>query len=217
VAASPGAPPYVQAWWLHATSGRWAAVVELGPDGEYYSLLPLPLKWRPWGRIAYQPLFTQQLGLVLTSKSRYLQVTDYLALARTGCVAFYQQWTPTTPVLALPTGFAVAERLTYHLDLGTPSQQPSAGAALARGRKRRPGRHNYFIPNVPGDRAYGLTTTPLCRAAPPLRRATCPWPGRAALRAAPSHRRAARGGIICAARWRGYLLICGGVTRWQSG
>jgi hypothetical protein len=120
VAASPGAPPYVQAWWLHATAGRWAAVVELGPDGEYYSLLPLPLKWRPWGRIAYQPLFTQQLGLVLTSKSRYLQVADYLALARTCCVAFYQQWTPTTPVLAVPTGFAVAERLTYHLDLGIP-------------------------------------------------------------------------------------------------
>ncbi len=66
VAASPGAPPYVAAWWLAATARRWDAVVELGPAGEYRSLLPLPTKWRPWGRVAYQPLFTQQLGLVLT-------------------------------------------------------------------------------------------------------------------------------------------------------
>jgi hypothetical protein len=118
VAASLGALPYVQAWWLQATAGRWAAVVELGPNGEYHSLLPLPLKWRPWGRIAYQPLFTQQLGLVLTSESRYLQVADYLAVARRSCIAFYQQWPPMTQLLQLPLGFTVAERLTYHLDLG---------------------------------------------------------------------------------------------------
>ncbi len=120
VAASPGALPYVQAWWLQATAGRWAAVVELGPGGEYYSLLPLPLKWRPWGRIAYQPLFTQQLGLVLTPASRHLQVADYLALATSCCVAFYQQWPPATPLPSLPPSFTLAERLTYHLSLGAP-------------------------------------------------------------------------------------------------
>jgi hypothetical protein len=118
VAASPGAPPYVQAWWLAATAGRWAAVVELGPGGEYRSLLPLPLKWRPWGRVAYQPLFTQQLGLVLTAESRHTQAADYLAVAGASCVAFYQQWPPAAPRSPLPPGFALAERVTYHLDLG---------------------------------------------------------------------------------------------------
>ncbi len=118
VAASPGAPPYVQAWWLAATAGRWAAVVELGPGGEYRSLLPLPLKWRPWGRVAYQPLFTQQLGLVLTAESRHTQVADYLAVARKSCGAFYQQWPPEALCSPLPDGFALATRLTYHLDLG---------------------------------------------------------------------------------------------------
>ena len=120
VAASPGAPPYVQAWWLQATAGRWAAVVELGPSGEYHSLLPLPLKWRPWGRIAYQPLFTQQLGLVLTAESRQTQAADYLAVAKKHCVAFYQQWPPATQLLPLPAAFQVAARETYHLDLGHP-------------------------------------------------------------------------------------------------
>lgn len=120
VAASPGALPYVQAWWLAATAGRWAAVVELGPGGEYRSLLPLPLKWRPWGRVAYQPLFTQQLGLVLTPASRCRQAADYLAMAREHCAAFYQQWPPAAQPPAVPAGFAVAERLTHHLDLGAP-------------------------------------------------------------------------------------------------
>jgi len=120
VAASPGAMPYVQAWWLQATAGRWAAVVELGPSGEYYSLLPLPLKWRPWGRIAYQPLFTQQLGLVLTAQSRHVQPADYLAVAKKYCVTFYQQWPPAAQVPLMPSGFVAIERLTYHLDLGAP-------------------------------------------------------------------------------------------------
>lgn len=120
VAASPSAPPYVQAWWLQATAGRWAAVVELGPNGEYHSLLPLPLKWRPWGRVAYQPLFTQQLGLVLTAESRCVQVADYLAAAKKSCVSFYQQWPPAIQLPFVPAGFRVAERVTYHLDLGAP-------------------------------------------------------------------------------------------------
>lgn len=118
VAASPGAPPYVQAWWLVATVGQWAAVVEMGPGGDYYSLLPLPLKWRPWGRIAYQPLFTQHLGLVLTAESRHTQVADYLAVACKSCGAFYQQWPPGDQLSPLPTGFALAARPTYHVDLG---------------------------------------------------------------------------------------------------
>jgi hypothetical protein len=121
VAASPGAPPYVQAWWLAATAGRWAAVVELGPDGQYRSLLPLPLKRRLWGQIAYQPLFTQQMGLVLTAASEWVNLADYLAVVQEKCVHFYQQLPPAAgPLAALPAGFVAAERLTYHLDLGVP-------------------------------------------------------------------------------------------------
>ncbi|AMR27176.1 hypothetical protein A0257_08735 [Hymenobacter psoromatis] len=117
VAASPGALPYVQAWWLHATAGRWAAVVELGPAGEYRSLLPLPTKWRPGGRVAYQPLFTQQLGLVLTPASQHHELADYLRLAATYCRQLYQQLPPGVALPALPPGFEATERLTYHLDL----------------------------------------------------------------------------------------------------
>jgi hypothetical protein len=124
VAASPGAPPYAQAWWLRATAGRWDAVVELGPAGEYRSLLPLPTKWRPWGWVAYQPLFTQQLGLVLTADSVYVQLSDYLLVANKYVHRFYQQLPPVAlPLPSLPPGFVAAERLTYHLDLG-----PSAAA-----------------------------------------------------------------------------------------
>ncbi len=118
VAASLGAPPYVQAWWLAATAGRWSAVVELGPGGEYRSLLPLPLKWRPWGWVAYQPLFTQQLGLVLTAESQHRSLAEYLALVAKKCSRFYQQLAPFAEPFVLPPGFVAAERLTYHLDLG---------------------------------------------------------------------------------------------------
>ena len=122
VAASAGAPPYVWAWWLAATAGRWSAVVELGPSGEYRSLLPLPTKWRPWGWIAYQPLFTQQLGLVLTATSEHAQLADYLTVAARFIRVFYQQLPPAVlPLPALPPGIVAAERLTYHLDLGLPA------------------------------------------------------------------------------------------------
>lgn len=118
VAASPGALPYVEAWWLAATAGRWDAVVELGPAGEYRSLLPLPTKWRPWGRVAYQPLFTQQLGLVLTQASEYRQMADYLFVAKKHVSRFYQQLPTSTPLPSeLPSAFTVGQRLTYHLDL----------------------------------------------------------------------------------------------------
>ncbi|WP_309509641.1 MULTISPECIES: GNAT family N-acetyltransferase [Hymenobacter] len=118
VAASPGAPPYVQAWWLAATAGRWNAVVELGPAGEYRSLLPLPTKWRPWGRVAYQPLFTQQLGLVLTAASQQRELTAYLELAKRYCTRLYQQLPPSQWQLPkLPRGYTATERCTYQVSL----------------------------------------------------------------------------------------------------
>ncbi|WP_460584029.1 GNAT family N-acetyltransferase [Hymenobacter arcticus] len=139
VAASPGAPPYAQAWWLRATAGRWAAVVELGPAGEYRSLLPLPTKWRPWGRVAYQPLFTQQLGLVLTVESGFVELADYLLVASKFVAQLYQQLPPMAlPLPPLPPGFAAAARLTYHLDLGlTAAALRHAYAADYRRRLRR--------------------------------------------------------------------------------
>ncbi len=136
VAASPSAPPYAQSWWLQATAGRWAAVVELGPAGEYRSLLPLPTKWRPWGRVAYQPLFAQQLGLVLTAASTHLQLTDYLMVANKFVSDFYQQLPPAAlPLPTLPPGFAAGERLTYHLDLA-PSAEALRQAYAADYRRR---------------------------------------------------------------------------------
>ena len=127
VAASPGAPPYVQAWWLAATARRWAAVVELGPAGEYRSLLPLPTKWRPWGRVAYQPLFTQQLGLVLTPESQQRDLGAYLVVAAQHCPQFYQQLPPgALPLSPLPPGFAATERCTYQVSLA-----PAYGELLA--------------------------------------------------------------------------------------
>ena len=138
VAASPGALPYVQAWWLRATAGRWAAVVELGPAGEYRSLLPLPTKWRPWGRVGYQPLFTQQLGLVLTPASQHRELADYLLLAATYCRQLYQQLPPGEVLPALPPIFKATERLTYHLDLGPAANVLRQGyAADYRRRLRR--------------------------------------------------------------------------------
>lgn len=140
MAASPGALPYVQAWWLAATAGPWAAVVELGPQGEYRSLLPLPLKWRPWGWVGYQPLFTQQLGLVLTNESQHRSLTDYLALVAKKCSRFYQQLPPLAELLALPPSFCAAERLTYHLDLGAPYATLHAGYAADYRRRLRKNR-----------------------------------------------------------------------------
>ncbi len=137
VAASPGAPPYVQAWWLAATAGRWAAVVELGPGGDYRSLLPLPLKWRPWGWVGYQPLFTQQLGLVLTAQSQHRDLAEYLALVAKSCRRFYQQLAPSAVPLVPPPGFTASERLTYHLDLGLAYDGLHAGYSADNRRRLR--------------------------------------------------------------------------------
>jgi hypothetical protein len=136
VAASSGALPYAYAWWLQATAGSWAAVVEPGPGGTYSSVLPLPLTWRPWGWVGFQPLFTQQLGLVLTPESQERSLADYLAIVEKTCTQFYQQL-PTTalPLPPIPSGFKVAERRTYHLDLG-PSYPQLHQAYVAACRRR---------------------------------------------------------------------------------
>ena len=128
VAAEPPALPYAQAWWLAATAGRWAAVVELGPAGEYRSLLPLPWHWRPRGRVVYQPPFTQQLGLVLTPASQYRDLAAYLVLAQELSTSFYQQL-PLRALAPLLAGWAAAQRPTYHLDLSLSHDQLQAAYA----------------------------------------------------------------------------------------
>ena len=195
VAASPDAPPYVQAWWLAATARRWAAVVELGPAGEYRSLLPLPTKWRPRGRVAYQPLFTQQLGLVLTARSQQRDLAAYLAVAVRHCAGFYQQLPPAAaPLPLLPPGFAATERLTYHLDLGPSAEVLRASyAADYRRRLRRVAAQLPTLRVTPGPNLAELITLFLAYRGPehtglhprhyaPLHRLVAAAQGRAELR-----------------------------------
>lgn len=133
VAASPGRGglPYAFSWWLQTTAGRWDAVVEPAPDGRggYRSVLPLPVRRRPWGREVVQPLFTQQLGLLLTADSQHRDLADYLALAAGAYPRFYTQLGAAQPWPALPPelGFTVSERRTHHLSLAPPYPTLLAG------------------------------------------------------------------------------------------
>ncbi len=120
VAASPnrGGLPYAFAWYLQITAGRWDAVVEPDGRGGYRSVLVLPVRRRPWGRQVVQPLFTQQLGLLLTAESQHRDLAEYLVLA-VSYPRFYTQLGAAQPWPALPPalGFSLSERRTYHLSL----------------------------------------------------------------------------------------------------
>jgi CelD/BcsL family acetyltransferase involved in cellulose biosynthesis len=109
--------PYTQSWWLQATAGRWDAVVEIGAKGEYVSVLPLPVKRRPWGREVVQPSFTQQLGLLTTAASGQLTLSDYLPLVRKSYSRFYAQLHTEQVLANVPPGFQLTARTTYHLPL----------------------------------------------------------------------------------------------------
>jgi hypothetical protein len=110
--------PYAQSWWLAATAGRWDALVETGAQGEYLSVLPLPVKRRLWRRAVVQPPFTQQLGLLTTAASRHLFLLDYLPLLRGRYIRLYLQLHTEQELASAPPGFQLTERLTYHLPLG---------------------------------------------------------------------------------------------------
>ena len=109
--------PYAQSWWLQATAGRWEAVVEAGPQGEYLSVLPLPVKRRPWGREVVQPPFTQQLGLLTTTSSGQRQLLEYLLPVHQRYSRFYSQLHTEHELDAVPLGFALTKRTTYQLSL----------------------------------------------------------------------------------------------------
>jgi hypothetical protein len=127
VAAAQASVPYAYSWWLVTTAGRWDAVVERNDaTGAYESVLPLPVKWRPWGRQVYQPAFTQQLGLLTTAESQHQDLAEYLALVADRYSRFYTQANVGNSVWQLPAGFASTERRTYLLDLA-----PNYAALLA--------------------------------------------------------------------------------------
>ncbi|HEX8348730.1 MAG TPA: hypothetical protein VF598_02095, partial [Hymenobacter sp.] len=118
VAAAQQTVPYAYSWWLAATAGRWDAVVEWDTAaGAYCSVLPLPVKWRPWGRQVYQPAFTQQLGLLTTAASQCREPATYLALAASHFSRFYTQSNVSNGLFEPPAGFTLTERRTYLLDL----------------------------------------------------------------------------------------------------
>ncbi|WP_167856430.1 GNAT family N-acetyltransferase [Hymenobacter metallicola] len=118
VAAAEQAVPYAQSAWLRATAGRWSAVVERNEaTGQYLSVLPLPLKRRPWGRQVYQPAFTQQLGLLTTAGSCHRNLSEYLAAAAGQFRQVYLQLNTANEPPVLPTDFRVASRQTYCLPL----------------------------------------------------------------------------------------------------
>lgn len=129
--ASRGGLPYAFSWWLRRTAGRWDAVVEPDGHGGYRSVLPLPGRRRLWGREVGQPLFTQQLGLLLTPKSRHRELAEYLGVALTAgrYARFYTQLGAAQPWPELPAalGLAVSTRRTYHLSLAPPYPTLLAG------------------------------------------------------------------------------------------
>lgn len=109
--------PYAQSWWLQATASRWDALVEVGAEGQYLSVLPLPLKRRLWGREVVQPPFTQQLGLLTCAGGPPLRELDYLSPLRQQYSRFYTQLHDEQNPVAAPAGFALTQRVTYHLAL----------------------------------------------------------------------------------------------------
>lgn len=117
VAAARPALPYAYTWWLRVVARRWDAVVELGPDGEYRSILPLPYKRRPWGRELFQPAFTQQLGLLTTAASQYRDITEYLMLISGRYARGYQQVNVDNSLFSTNSVYKTGQRVTYHLSL----------------------------------------------------------------------------------------------------
>ncbi|WP_167852145.1 GNAT family N-acetyltransferase [Hymenobacter elongatus] len=138
VAAAAQAVPYAHTAWLHATAGRWDAVVELeAGSGRYLSVLPLPVKRRPWGRQVHQPAFTQQLGLLTTAASQHRRVEEYVAVAAGRFSQFYLQLNTGNPVPAATDVFRVTTRQTYCLPLATDYETLRKGYAADYRRRLR--------------------------------------------------------------------------------
>ncbi|WP_165903718.1 GNAT family N-acetyltransferase [Hymenobacter gummosus] len=155
VRAAEQVVPYAQSGWLDATNaGPFDAVVEPDPsNGGYRSILPVPTQRRLWGREALQPPFTQQLGLLTTAGSQHREVGEYLAPLKGEYARLHLQLNDATPVpAAVPTGWQLTERRTYHLPLAADYEAIRAGyCADYRRRLRQLGeRANISIQEVAG-------------------------------------------------------------------
>ncbi|MBO3270301.1 GNAT family N-acetyltransferase [Hymenobacter defluvii] len=117
VAAAQPQLPYAHTWWLRTVAEHWDAVVELGPSGEYRSVLPLPYKRRPWGKELFQPAFTQQLGLLTTDASQHKDVAEYLVLISGRYTKGYQQLNVDNSLFSTNSAYKTNQRVTYHLSL----------------------------------------------------------------------------------------------------
>ena len=140
VTAAAPALPYACSWWLRATAGRWDAVVELDEQtGAYLSVLPLPVRRRAWGREIVAPPFTQQLGLFTTPASQYRRLAEYLMLISRRYARSYQQLNVDNLTESAPSGYLLAERVTYVLPLAASYKTLLAGfKPYYRRRLRRP-------------------------------------------------------------------------------
>lgn len=146
VAVAEQVVPYAQATWLRTlNAGNWDAIVEPDPtNGGYRSILPVPTQRRLWGREALQPPFTQQLGLLTTAGSQHREVGEYLAALEGEFARLHLQLNDGNQLPAqLPTGWQLAERVTYHLPLGAAYETLKAGyCADYRRRLRQAGERN---------------------------------------------------------------------------
>ncbi len=92
---------YVHAWYLDVVcAGDWDALVEVQGE-DYVSLFPLPVRRLLGQKKVYQPLFTQQLGLVVTPLSTQTSPQAYLALLPNlyGQVQYQMPWPGNGPLL----------------------------------------------------------------------------------------------------------------------
>ncbi|RNI23360.1 GNAT family N-acetyltransferase [Rufibacter latericius] len=109
---------YLHAWYLEVVCrGHWEALVEI-QDNEYVSLFPLPVRTLLGRKKVYQPLFTQQLGLVVTPASQHRTPEEYLALlpVHYSAVQYQMPWCHER-TLILPTPWAYRTRPNYELSL----------------------------------------------------------------------------------------------------
>lgn len=129
-AAAPQATVYTEAWWLdEVTTNAWGAVVETTPDGSYAAALPVPLRrrWRGLGPVeAYQPFFTQQLGL-LTTPGAANDFAPFLAALPPDLRTYGQLHYANQVTAETAPDFRLGQRLTHHLDLTTDYATLAAG------------------------------------------------------------------------------------------
>ena len=77
---------YAMSWYLSAVSPGWDAVVELGADGVYIAVMPLPWRRKLGIRYIKQPLFCQQLGIY--SLTETIAEATYMAFVQEVCERF---------------------------------------------------------------------------------------------------------------------------------